>query len=235
MAGSDRLFQPPAGGPLRYLRGTETTFRDNGANDNAALAAGVQQVDLQLGAHHVGKLCFLCENTEIQRYWQRRFGGVRRQAEARAANTCKCAAFLSKRLCYQDRVNYLLDVEQKSLHTAAGPGCWLQWLFIHPVTGRATWATAGNVAQRNHITNSRGPGTPFEANACRCGRDILTAGVAYGANNTPTPVAMCTACDGILIDVTHDRVTGWANGNLAPTLPSHEQGNLKLRRNVPEV
>lgn len=227
-----------------YCRGAETVFRDAGASQLAALGLGVPPHDVQLGAHHVGLLCGLCENLEIQRYWQRRFGGARRQTAARAANTCKCDAHLRKRLCYRDRADYLLDVQRKSWDTAADPFwfSWLRWLQFNPATGRPEYCQdRPHAPARAALQNGR-HNDPFrEDNACRCGRDIpfrprAPAAGHFLANGTPTPVAMCTACDGIIVDVAHPRVSGWANMQVIPAmLPVEEQGNLKLKRVVDEV
>lgn len=246
---------PPGGPAVFFIPGHEMVFHNDEAANNHAMRHGVAAFNIQLGIHHIGRLCRLCENTEIVRYWERRTQGVRPQTEEKASNTCKCEAYLNKNLCYQDRCNGLLNARQKSGDNAAWPNAWLKWLFFDPADDRAKWATAEptGAAARAAILAARGNPLPLvgaERNACRCGREIPKRGAQHRSRlhrsrpNTPIPVAMCTACDGVVIDVLHPRVSGWANfrrtrrndPQAPPVLPPREQGSsLKLRRWVPQV
>ena len=211
-----------------FIRSEERVFRDRNPVWPAGWNPGQHH---SLGAHTLGNLCRECQNEEIANYFQRWIvEGGDWQA---VANTCRCEALLRKRLCYGDRQEVLLDVEQRSGHNAAWPANFLQWLQYNPATRRAE--SAVTPAAQAALLAVRGPGTGNETNGCRCGRAIATANVAYTANGTPTPVAMCTACDGIIIDTNSPIVAGW-RARARPRRPAgRREANLRLGRNVPHV
>ena len=195
-----------------------------------------------LGVHRLGRLCRNCEDDEISAYHTRLYGGTRKPgapgtqrfnlAQAKAANTCLYQADLAKPYCYRDRRNMLLDIQTASRDNA-GQLQWLEHLDFNPVTQKAEFvATPAALA----ALRARRVANVSEDNACRCGAEIPLAGPAQfgGPNNIPIPVAMCTACSGVVVDPTHPRVVNWRTGGRPPRGPSTET-NLRLGRNVPRV
>lgn len=202
---------------------------------------GVAMPGYHLGVHRIGRLCNNCELIEIAAYHTRLYGGPRKpgtpgsaasnRAQAKAANTCLCQADLAKTYCYRDRRDMLNSIRLTSDENA-GIGGWLECLQLNPVTGKSEIVVTDATL---HTLRNRRAGVS-ESNACRCGADIPLAQAAnIGPPPTllPIPVAMCTACDGIIIDVNHGDVVGWAASGRQARIPT--ETNLRLNRNVPQV
>lgn len=226
-------FYPNLAGATVYEAAESTVFTEDGSNHHHLVAIGIPLPQLRFGAHHMGRLCERCENTEIQRYWERRFAGARRQTEAQAGNTCKCEAFLRKRLCFEDRISKLHQTRDTAHRNAHD---FLQWLYRDP-TDNDKLKLAVTPPARAFVWARRHMNAAFEDNACRCGREIRGVNVNYGLmNNIPTPAAICTSCDGVIIDTAAARVTAWPNRPRLPRLPTlppqEEQRNFELGRNV---
>lgn len=232
---------PPLG--IGYMKSEESVFREDNPPWGPPWTTAANP-PFQLGAHHLGKLCTACEDNEIAAFHERVVSGRARQprtpaavqaARVREARTCKCEKRLAKRMCFDDRMEVLFDIERDSGRNAGRNGVnFLHWLWFNPATGRAE--QANTPARQAVLSAFRGwhPASPCFQNACRCGHMVLKANHVVLNNRTPTPVAMCTACDGILIDINHARVTGWAaNGRQRRQRVAGRERNLKLGRPVP--
>ncbi|KAK4548254.1 hypothetical protein LTR36_010124 [Oleoguttula mirabilis] len=110
---------------------------------------------------------------------------------------------------------------QEDTERLAGQGGWLEHLEWDVNARCATWQ-ANSIALLN-----RRAAAGQSSNACRCGRDIPAPGAAV-AMTVPTPVAMCTACSGVLVDINSNVVVNWqqnpvypANYNAVLTLENH--------------
>ena len=155
-----------------------------------------------------GRLCDSCIDYEIVEYYKRRFIG-RRKTPARAANTCKCEKELRKHYCVKDRIAAYTKIQESSDRNA-GQGGWLEHIDYQAATNRARYFNP------NGALLARRAAAGCASNACRCGKDmrLLGAGHAY---NVPVPVAACTACSGVIVDVTHDRVINFVDAWPDPT------------------
>ena len=195
--------------------------RANAADDAPYNIRG-RPLDGIRGAHTRGHLCDICVAVEIEAYHNRRWVGRRTRVDL-AASTCKCEKALRKRLCYRDKRDLMTSI-QKDTDRFAGPDGWLEHLDYDSYLNRAIFV-ADNTALRRRRKASR-----RRRNACRCGRDLRKSH-ADETFNTPTPVAMCTACSGVVVDPTHPKVTNW-NGT-TKLLPG--ESHLRLGRAVPGI
>ena len=189
-----------------------------------------------LGVHRIGRLCQSCEDGEIAAYYERLYSKGRRRpgtaaftrAQAKEADTCGCNADLANPYCFRDRTEMINDVQMTSFDNA-GPGEWLEHLELNPNTHKAQYvqtpALYAALQARRWLV--------FEPNACRCGEDIPLGG-AVGPTGIPVPVTMCTACNGIIIDVNHARVVNWQNQGRTARGQSKEK-NMLLNRRVPRI
>ena len=184
------------------------------------------------GAHTLGKLCNRCEDAEIEAYHGRlktKTTALRpsfKQTTA-AANTCKCEIELGKDLCFRDRQDALQRIQLESASNA-GPDGWLAHLHYAPTLGRARYvrdAALYATLQRSRRTNGKEP------SACRCGRSIPLRPLAAGS--IPRPVAMCTACSGMIVEFAHPRIRDWVPPSRQPR--GTTETNMELGRNVPDV
>ena len=213
------------------------------------------QTSFFYGLHGIwqrGHLCQRCQNDEIAAYHQRLHSGRQTQAaREKAANTCTCKAKLRKRYCLEDREGLLEDLYRKATSNAIGmpnlalPPCWLEFLEYDPALGRAV--RVENDPHRIRLNRQRrlGGRNPAGGNAwwngCRCGRDIPVpvlpaAPFPVTIDGLPTPVAMCTACSGVIIDVNSPQVANYAAmARQARGAGNAEERNLKLGRVVPIV
>lgn len=216
-----------------YEPGNSTVFCDDGAHHPDLRSIHIPRTQFGFGVHQLGTLCRRCRNTEIERYWQRRFSGVRRQTAAKASNTCKCEAHLrDKTLCFDDRVSKHEEITYASRRNTKGI---LRWLYRDPNDSDRV-KLAVSVPAMAWVLATRGANAALEDNACRCGRAIPKRKVQWGLmDDVPVPVAMCTCCEGVIVDTTHRKVTGRANrqrGLRPKMLPEAELGRLKLNRPV---
>ena len=144
-----------------------------------------------------------------------------------AANTCKCEFELGKELCFRDRQDALQRIQEESADNA-GPNGWLAHLHYAPNLGRARYvrdAALCATLQRSRLNNGKEP------NACRCGRSIPLSPVAAGSISRP--VAMCTACSGMIVEFAHPRVRDWVPSSRQRR--GRNETNMELGRNVPDV
>lgn len=185
-----------------------------------ALRSGTQ------GYRTRGRLCNHCTAMEIEAYYRRRYVNGRTKSAQDAGSTCKCDKELRKKLCYLDRRD-LQDRIQHDTDRFAGQGGWLEHLDHDLRTNRAIWVGA-NAALLNRRRNAG-----LCDNACRCGRDIQPPVGPQGIFDVPTPVAVCTACTGVHVDITHNGVVNWQRNPIQPAgyLDGLEQ-NLTMGRRI---
>ena len=175
-----------------------------------------------LGAHTRGRLCDRCRDVEIEAYWNRRYVG-RKKTEDQAKSTCRCLKLIRKRLCYWDREDVRARI-QSDTDRFAGPGGWLEHIDFDPDQFRAVF----DDHNANLLAQRRAAG--MQDAACRCGRSIARVPAAQQFN-VPQPVALCTACSGVIVTPGHPRVRNfpWT------TRANDDEQNMDLGRAIPNV
>ncbi|KAK5111304.1 hypothetical protein LTR85_012199 [Meristemomyces frigidus] len=193
--------------------------RATSANPGFRIRGTDALIEGPLGAHTRGRLCNHCTAQEIEAYYNRRYVNGRTKTPDQASSTCKCTKELGKWLCYTDRKDLMKRI-QADTDSNAGQGGWLEHIEWVPAIRGAFWhpIPAPLLARRAAAGRCRNP--------CRCGRDIPRPAAPLAV---PTPVAMCTACSGVIVDVAHNRVINWQAN---PIWPVGYHAQLTLENNL---
>lgn len=106
-------------------------------------------------------------------------------------------------------------------HAGPGPEAWLRHIEYDEENNRARYVMANTAL----LARRAAPG--MSSNACRCGRDVPQTNLA----ELPSPVAACTACSGVIVDIDHERVTNFVFNHARVPGPT----NLVYGRRLPQV